>query len=213
MALFSFIDWTVWMSLGIGLGVSGLVYVLCGYVMPRRRHQSKLALPSVENMSWEDLLQLLKGRCAAAKLRKAESGEGEELAPDELMEVLLAELPKRAARPPSSPSADVGLSPTGSERRTSRRRWANPTEVLLSSPYHDKPLHGLVVNQSAGGLAILVDLPFNADTTLVVRAMDAPKDVPSVEISVRHVQQVSKLWIVGCQYKQEVPWNVKVWFG
>ena len=123
------------------------------------------------------------------------------------MNVLLAELPKRTARPPSSPSADVGMSPSGSKIRGNKRRWANPTEVLLNSPYHDKPLHGLVVNQATGGLAILVDVPFNADTTLVVRAVDAPKDVPSVEISVRHSQQVSKLWIIGCQYKQEVPWN------
>jgi hypothetical protein len=204
------IDWTVWMSLGIGLGVSGLVFVLCGQFVARRRQQ-QTSIPCIENMSWEDLLQLLKGRCVAAKAKKAAAGEGDELAPDELMEVLLAELPKRAARPPSSPSAEI--SPTGVERRGSKRRWANPTEVLITSPFHDKPLHGLVVNQSAGGLAILADFQFNPETVLSVRAMDAPKDIPNVDISVRHARQVSKLWIIGCQYKTDVPWNVKVWFG
>jgi hypothetical protein len=190
-------SWEIWVSLGAGVGVCGLVIVFGGYFrLGRRRTPS----PCEEDLPWEDLLELLKKRAAAA-------GKSNELSAGALLEALLAELPKSAVA-----RTGVNWAPEA-ERRRSKRRWANPVEVVLISPFHDKPLHGLVINRSTGGLAILTDVPFDPDTIVAVRAVDAPNSACYVDLCVRHAREVSKLWVIGCQYRKELPWNVKVWFG
>jgi hypothetical protein len=32
-------------------------------------------------------------------------------------------------------------------------------------------------------------------------------------VVVRHSRAAGKLWLTGCEYDEDVPWNVKVWFG
>jgi hypothetical protein len=86
-------------------------------------------------------------------------------------------------------------------------------KITLISPYHENLVHGLVFNRSVGGLAILTDVEFTPDTILSARAVHAPQGFGYARICVRHARQVSKLWIIGCEYTEEIPWNVKVWFG
>jgi hypothetical protein len=190
-------NWVIWASLGIGVCVSSLVFVVGRKVGRRRKAR---AIPE-EDLPWEDLLGLLKERY------RGKSAADEELSSDELMDALLAELPNRAGLP----EADVNWN--GSERRRARRRWANPVEVMLISPFHDKPLHGLVINRSTGGLAILTDVPFQPETVLAVRGVEAPQGIGFADVCVRHARKASKLWVIGCQYQGEIPWNVKAWFG
>src|SRR5205823_1820377 len=126
---------------------------------------------------------------------------------------LMTQIPKSGlSAAKMSVLADETL-PPGAERRSSRRRWANPIEVRLTSPFHEQPQHGLVINRSTGGLAVLTDANFSPGTVLFVRPEEAPASVPAVEVEVRHSRMVSKLCLIGCQYRGELPWNVKVWFG
>jgi hypothetical protein len=194
-------DWVVWASLGIGLGVSGLVFVLgARFRLGRRRLAAAAGAMREEDLPWHDLLSLLKARYSGGK-----SPATEDLSSDELMDLLLKDLP-------ASTPADAFWEPAGGRRRN-RRRWANPIEVTMISPFHDQPIHGLVINRSTGGMAILTDVSVTEGTVLAVRAVEAPKGISYVDVNVRHSRQASKLWIIGCQYNDEVPWNVKVWFG
>jgi hypothetical protein len=210
LRLVDFSGWLTWASLAIGLSVGWLVYRVSGYVMPARR-RNRLLLAE-DDVPWESLLELLKER---HREREAE-GYVDDLPPDELFRLLMSRVPptaKLGTDPGEISAEDVRYLKTGRERRGSRRRWANPIEVRLTSPFHEKPLTGLVINRSAGGLAIVADADFKPGSALFVRAVEAPASVPSVEIIVRHSRRVARLWLVGCQYKTEVPWNVKVWFG
>jgi len=193
-------DWAIWASLAIGVFVSGLVYVVGGVLRPLRLRKKKI--DSEEDIPWEDLLSLMKTRYGGGK-----SITEEELSADQLMELLMGELPEANRAPTGMTWA------SGNDRRRSIRRWFNPIEVQLISPFHDKPVHGLIVNRSTGGLAILTDVAFDADTVLGVHPVDAPAGVGYIDVYVRHSRKASKLWVIGCQYKDEVAWNVKVWFG
>jgi hypothetical protein len=192
-------DWVIWASVGIGIVVTGLVFVLGRVMRPirlrRRMHQAF----KDETVPWEDLVDLMKQRFADGR-----PGSDE---PDQLLDSLLGELPEAAG---TITGADWTAAP---ERRRSLRRWFNPVEVVLISPLHDQPLHGLVVNRSTGGLAILTDVSFDAETVLSIRPLEAPAGVGYVYIRVRHSRKASRLWVIGCEYKGDVAWNVKVWFG
>jgi hypothetical protein len=37
--------------------------------------------------------------------------------------------------------------------------------------------------------------------------------VPTVEVEVRHCQKAGKNFLIGCQFRDEVPWKVHVWLG
>ncbi len=99
-----------------------------------------------------------------------------------------------------------------SERRTSPRRWGNPQEVRISGPFPEA-MQGTVLNRSDGGLALLITRPATPNTFLSVRSCEAPEHIPWVRVCVRHCRPEGKKWLVGCQFDEEVPWSVRVWFG
>lgn len=191
------VNWEVWASLGTGLGVGGLIIALGRYTRFFKRRAA--SMPGQEDLPWEDLLELLKSQD-----EEAVAG----LSSTQLLEYLMAQIPGST----DESSSGTWTSPN-TERRRGRRRWLNPVEVAVFSPFHDQPLHGVVINRSVGGLAILCDVNFEPDTVLRVRAVEAPPETGFVDLCVRHSREVSRLWLIGCQYKNDVPWNVKVWFG
>lgn len=207
--IFDFEYWLTWLSLAIGLGVTGLILVISRVFAPRR---SALG-PADDDLPWEDLLEKLKAH------QREHGGQlpdtWEKLSSSDLLKVLLRDIPKAPGAVAQAVAAadEATYLQSGSQRRGSRRRWLNPTEVRLTSPLRDEPHKGLVFNRSAGGLAILTDQDHPIDSILFLRAAEAPSSVPQVKICVRHTRQAGKLWVVGCQYLQEIPWNVKVWFG
>ena len=52
-----------------------------------------------------------------------------------------------------------------------------------------------------------------AGTTVKFRAAEAPGNVPAIEAEVRHCRKVGKGFLFGLQFNDEIPWNVRVWFG
>jgi hypothetical protein len=101
----------------------------------------------------------------------------------------------------------------GAERRSSRRRWGNPTEVNLTSVLFTRPLLGLVINRSVPGLAIFVNQEVPKGTTLTVRAVEAPNSVPPLEVEVKYCRKTKRNYVIGCDAHKEIPWNVRGWLG
>ena len=52
--------WTTWLALGVGLGVTGLVFVTLTWVKPRLRRLA--AASAEEDLPWENLLELMRAR-------------------------------------------------------------------------------------------------------------------------------------------------------
>jgi PilZ domain len=202
--VFDFTSWLTWLHLAMGLGVGYLVFTST-MAWLRRRRQDDDFLPPEEDLPWEELLALMKDRY--------QGQVAENLDTNELCQVLLSQLPKeRPSTIPRVPEDDAYLG-KGAERRRSRRRWFNPTVVSFYSPLQNEPLHGIVVNRSTGGLGMLSDAEFPEGTILFVRAVEAPAFISPVKVHVRHSRQAGRMWLVGCQFCDELPWNVKVWFG
>jgi hypothetical protein len=212
----NFSNWTKWLILGIGTLVSMLVFGVFYWRWLSARAVARKALRgaiSEEDLPWEDLLHLLRER--GKELAESGSPPQEDLPPEELLQLLLsrvASLPPRPAGPPP-PQEEVDFLAANPDRRTSTRRWGNPTEVFLNSALWTKQVHGLVINRSAAGLAVFVDVEIQAGTLLKVRAVEAPYYVPWVDIEIKYSKKVGRNYVMGCQYRFEVPWNVRVWFG
>jgi hypothetical protein len=201
--------WTTWLILGVGVLVTGLVIWIFHSRWSRR---SKAAFVIDEDLPWEDLLELLRKR--GRELADSGAEPAGELPPEQLLKLLLSQLPDKPGAPRAEPPrGDREFLANEAERRSSPRRWGNPTEVYLGGPVLPRPLHGLVFNRSATGLAIFVDTELQQGNVVKVRAVEAPEYVPWVEIEVRHCQRAGRNFFIGCQFQREIPWNVRVWFG
>jgi len=194
----------------VGLAVTLVVFVL----LSRHKRRLFLVRAANEDLPWEKLLGHLQSR-HRTMVGRANCAD-EDMPPEQFIAMLL--MPQLG---PSSSSRHVGLSPGerqfhqkgGTERRASRRRWGNPTEVLLDSPRSGNRLRGLVINRSAPGLAIFVNEEIQPGTIVKVRATEAPASIPSVEITVKYCRKTLRNFVLGCCSAQEFPWNVRGWFG
>jgi hypothetical protein len=204
-------------AVGIGLAVACVVYLVLSRVKAQRR---QLALSSGD-LPWPELLELLRAR----HLELVDAGTFEEtLPPDELLILLMSRLPakRRRRKPVVPPEEREYLASGGADRRSSIRRWGTPTEVYFMpvSPYTQRlylppefSSSGMVINRSEGGLAIFVDQEVEPTKILMVRALEAPNYVPTVQIEVKHCRKLRGKFLLGCQFTEEVPWNVMAWFG
>lgn len=197
------LTWVVWVSLAAGVAVAFLVLTL-GSSWLRRRHGI-----DDDDIPWELLSDLLKQRY------QGETGAAylESMTSEELFQALLAEIPRMKRQRPEGLGAEEVDLPPGAERRRSKRRWLNPISVSFYTALEGKSRHGIVVNRSSGGVAILVDHDIPQDETLFVRTLEAPPGVPVIQVKVRHSRRAGRMYLVGCQYCGDEPWNVKVWLG
>jgi hypothetical protein len=202
--------WTTGLALSVGSTVAGLVFVTLRRYGRRRR---LLTLSTGEDLPWEDLLELLRAR--ERELAGSDIPPDKDLPPEELLALLLSRLPAQGRRRPYEipPEERQYLESGGIEKRVSRRRWGNPTEVQLTSPLLSQGLHGIVINRSAGGLGIFVDQKVQPGMLVEVRSVEAPYYVPATEVEVKYCRKVRKHFFLGCQFQKEIPWNVRVWFG
>jgi hypothetical protein len=181
-----------------------------------------------EDLPWDELLRLLEKRNrdrAAAGLPSQEPSEQE-------LDGMLVRLPSVAAPRPLELPEDHAFQTSGNEdRRAGRRRWGNPTEVYirelvlgdadsLSESLLDglasltaEPMHGIVVNRSTGGLGVYVDTEIAAGSFVTIRSVHSPSYIPAAMAEVRHCARAARGYIIGCEFSQDVPWQVRVWFG
>ena len=199
-----------WLVPGVGVTVAAFVYVLLGYI--RRRLRRRKGGSKEEDMSWAELLESLRRR--RRDREQAGLPADEDMPPEELFKELQATLPAEALREPEAEPEDLQFQTQGGiEKRAGRRRWGNPTEVHIISPIWPPRTHGLVINRSTGGLAILLEHEVPAGTSIEVHSVEAPSSVPFIKMQVCHCRKAGGLFLIGCQFCEEVPWNIRVWFG
>jgi len=201
---------TLWVSVGVGAVVTALVIGSAViYERRRTRRPDLLDAPPEVPSPQQDLLRLLEtGECNPSPTRI----QCERTTEEEFDQMMAAMLEIGDANPLELPEDREFLDVGGDERRASRRRWGNPTEVRLRSDVWCE-LHGLVVNRSTGGLGIYADRDLPQGSQIDVRATAAPAHIPSVRVEVRHCLKVGKGFILGCKFSEEVPWNARAWFG
>ena len=192
----------------VGTAVAGLVYVTLRRYALRRR----LAVSSrEEDLPWEVLLDLLRAR--EREMTASGTPPDQELPPDELLALLLSQLPSMSRRQLQDiPLEERQTLENGAERQAGRRRWGNPTPVYVSSPLLPR-MHGIVISRSTGGLAMFVDQALEPSTLVEVRAVEAPSYVPFTEVEIHYCRKIRGQFIVGGQFRMEIAWNVRVWFG
>ena len=207
---FDVTHWTTWAVVGAGVGATFLVL---GFTLTYRRWRRRRRLSGAsleEDLDWQALLNLREKR----NRERAAAGLPPEKVTDEELAKLIASLPAVPnANPLELPEDREFRLVGGNERRAGGRRWGNPIEVHLFSDQWEGHLHGLVVNRSTGGLGIFTDKEVPPDTPLQVRAAEAPSYVPVVKLEVRHCLKAGKAFVLGCEFREAVPWNARVWFG
>jgi hypothetical protein len=108
-----------------------------------------------------------------------------------LMGVMVRRAPHDSAREPTP----------AKEKRITARQAGKPLKVLISDARATKkPIEGLVMNRSIGGLCILVPEKVSDKTVLSVRAADAPAEVPWVQVEVRRCETRGVRYEFGCQF-------------
>lgn len=114
----------------------------------------------------------------------------------------------------SNPGTGTAPPAAASNQRAAPRRAGNPVPVLLSVPGSGaEPLQGWVLDRSSGGLRILIDQPFKADSLLNVRPTKAHSSFPWIEVEVRSCQPERGSYNVGCQFTRKLTWAELQMFG
>jgi hypothetical protein len=200
--------WTVGVPLGAGALVASLVIGSAGIY---RRWRQRLNFASrEEDLPWDSLLILLEQR----NRERANAGLPPQQPTEAELDQMLAKLPAvKVTQPVELPEDREFKVKGGAEQRAGRRRWGNPTEVRLITELSEEPIHGIVLNRSTGGLGIYVDAEIPAGTLVTIRAVEAPSHVRSVFAEVRHCRKVANGFAVGCKFRTEISWGIRVWFG
>jgi hypothetical protein len=204
------VSWTAWVALAAGLMV--MAAVISGGVMYGRwrRRRRPIDVSWEEDLAWDQLLSMIEKH----NRDRAEQGLPPDDISDELLNEMVAKLPSLPdARPVEQPEDREFQLSGGIEKRAGKRRWGNPTEIQIRSYLWTGDVHGIVVNRSTGGLGIYTDKEVPLGTPLRVRAVEAPASIPVARAEVRHSRRIGRGYFLGCKFVDEVPWNVRVWFG
>jgi hypothetical protein len=111
---------------------------------------------------------------------------------------------RRAPHGLDAKSAQTTPFPHANEKRVAVRRTGLPLKVLISdAKATKKPFAGLVMNRSIGGLCILVPEKVPEKTILSVRAENAPKDAPWIQVEVRRCETRGVRFEFGCQFVKQ----------
>jgi hypothetical protein len=76
-----------------------------------------------------------------------------------------------------------------------------------------EPYLGWVVDRSLGGFCLSVDQPIEEGRYLRLRAADAPRRTPWVEVHVKRCLQRDASWEVGCEFVHTPSWEAMLTFG
>jgi hypothetical protein len=133
---------------------------------------------------------------------------------------LAARLRRRLAPPPPRRGVE-GFQPADpfrdggrSERRSSPRRGGTHLSVLLSDAEGQaRPVRGVIIDRSSGGLAIAVDEPIRLGEVLSVRVAANAREMPWVPVVVRHFHREGGYYILGFQFLRPQPWSILLLFG
>jgi hypothetical protein len=115
--------------------------------------------------------------------------------------------------PSSATSSDSPTPKADGDRRSWPRRKRALQVVLQDTGGEEDPFPAWVMDRSLGGLGLSVDQPLEEGTMLRVRRLNAPADVPWVEIQVKSVRIKESTWEIGCQFTRSLTFDVLMQFG
>jgi len=110
-------------------------------------------------------------------------------------------------------SSDSPTPKADGDRRSWPRRKRALQVVLQDAGGAGDPFPAWVMDRSLGGLVLSVDQPLEEGTVLRVRRLNAPADVPWVEIQVKSVRVKESTWEIGCQFTRSLTFDVLMQFG
>jgi hypothetical protein len=120
---------------------------------------------------------------------------------------------RKPAKKPNLPPDPYAMGTT-LEQRGAHRRKGNPIGVQITdADGKGEPIHGVIINRSAGGLGLEMDRPIDVNTTVSVRVVNAPVTVPWIQVQVRSCRQHENGWLLGCQFLKPPPWSIMLLFG
>jgi hypothetical protein len=99
------------------------------------------------------------------------------------------------------------------DRRRSFRRAGNPVPVLIVGLDGNRRFEGRIFDRSLGGIRVESPRPAAVDSYLLVRAYQAPADLPWVPVKVRWCQAIKGTIHIGCQFVDELPLATLQLFG
>jgi PilZ domain len=102
---------------------------------------------------------------------------------------------------------------TGADRRASVRREGHPVKVYIQSAAFRRNEEAYVVDRSTGGLKVASIKPLSVGSSMQVRAMNAPENMPWVNLIVRNCRNTGEHYELGCEFEITPPWNVLLLFG
>ena len=100
------------------------------------------------------------------------------------------------------------------ERRSGLRRGGTHLSVLLSDAEGKvRPVRGVIIDRSVGGLAVAVDEPIRLGEVLSVRVAANCHEMPWVQVAVRNFRREGGYYLLGCQFLRPQPWSILLLFG
>jgi hypothetical protein len=103
---------------------------------------------------------------------------------------------------------------SASEKRSSVRRTGKLIKVLITdAKAQSKPIEGWVIDRSMGGLCVAIPDKVPETTILSLRTVDAPREVPWVQVEVRRCESRGDRYEIGCQFVRTPSWSILLLFG
>jgi hypothetical protein len=102
------------------------------------------------------------------------------------------------------------------DRRKAARRGDRLTSIRVAgAPRGDGQTadEGLVTDRSSRGLCFASDRRYEAGEGRFVRAEGAPEGTPWVAVTIRNCRDVDDYFLIGCEFREELPWGVLLLFG
>jgi hypothetical protein len=120
--------------------------------------------------------------------------------------------------PPMPGSAHFQRDPffygSAGEKRSSVRRTGKLIKVLITdAKAQSKPVEGWVIDRSMGGLCVAIPDKVPETTILSLRTVDAPREVPWVQVEVRRCESRGDRYEIGCQFVRTPSWSILLLFG
>lgn len=130
--------------------------------------------------------------------------------------IFLRQRPKGPPPPPTPPPQqpdpfDYGAA--GEQRKAIRRR-GNHTKVVVGNAEGNQELGiGWVIDRSMGGVCLTMDEAIAVGSILSIKPLNAPGNLPWVQIEIRSCRKRDVHWELGCMFVRPPAWSVLLLFG
>jgi hypothetical protein len=123
-------------------------------------------------------------------------------------------LSSRSSPKEDAPKPEPFYYGSSSEKRAAFRREGRATKVYISDVEKPEELcQGWVVERSLTGLRLMVPQAVPPNAVLSVHAVDAPQNVPWIQVSVVRCSPLDDRWELGCQFVRTPPFGELLQFN